>query len=140
MADERHNQLQVDLLIAVQHLHCLDGVVRVSARHSRVNACICFAAYLNFNLCCIFKLQSLNLNHRLTLPVFQGACITGPAFQVFCLFLLLLRPEIAPLPKAFFPPGPSLLLLRNIPNRRPNILLMPMSVYSLRCHLFPSIF
>lgn len=49
MADQRHNQLQVDLLIAVQHLHCLDGVVRVSARHSRVNACIFFAAYLNLS-------------------------------------------------------------------------------------------
>lgn len=48
-------------------------------------------------------------------PVFEGACITRPAFHVFRLFLLLLRPDISPLPKALLPPGPLVLLLRTIP-------------------------
>lgn len=51
----------------------------------------------------------------LTVPLFQSACITRPAFRIFRLLLLLLRPEILPLPKAFFSPGFLLLLLRTIP-------------------------
>lgn len=61
---------------------------------------------------------------HLSVPVFQGACITRPAFHVFRLLLLLLRPEISPLPKAFFLPGLSVLLLRTIPRSTQPLLFM----------------
>lgn len=63
-------------------------------------------AMLNLNLLWVFWEP---------VPVFEGACITRPALHVFRLFLLLLRPDISPLPKALFPPGPLVLLLRTIP-------------------------
>lgn len=82
---------------------------------------------------CICQPGSCCLTAPTSSPSLQCACITGPALLVFGLFCLLLRSELAALPKAPLPGWTTVLILGTIPGRKDQITLEKPDTAAFKC-------